>query len=221
MKKQFKYHIGMFGTCANPLHIGHLNIIYQASYECEKLYIVLSYNLRQDNINYRKRYQWIYSLTNHLNNIEIILLEDKCKNKEEYSDSDWKIGAEYVKKEIGEKIDVIYCGSDYEVNNPYQKYYENSKIKIIDRNIIPCSSTNIRENPFKYWKFIPNIVKKEYVKKILIIGNESTGKTTTVQTLANLYNTNCVLEYGRDICKKCGGVNYMNDEDFEEILYQH
>lgn len=83
------------------------------------------------------------------------------------------------------------------------------------------TSKDIHENPFKYWELIPNIIKEYYVKKILIIGNESCGKSVLAQSLANLYNTEFISEYSREVCTSCGGEDFMLEEDFEKILYQH
>lgn len=162
----FKYKIGVFKTPAHPLSIDDLKIIYNGANQCEKLIINLIIN-KNDTIDYKQRFQWIYTLTKHLPNVEI--------------NNDLPI-AEII--------------------------YESPKNKI-------------HKNPFKYWNQIPNIIKPYYVKKILIIGNESTGKTVMAKSLANLYNTNCVLEYSRDVCTNCGGEDYMLEKDFEEILFQH
>ena len=57
------------------------------------------------------------------------------------------------------------------------------------------------------------------LKKVLIVGGESTGKSTLVQNLALSYNTNFVSEVGRDTCKYAGGEDYMIVEDlYENIL---
>jgi len=37
------------------------------------------------------------------------------------------------------------------------------------------SSTEIRKNPYAHWDSIPNVVREYYVKKVLLIGGESTG----------------------------------------------
>ena len=96
--------------------------------------------------------------------------------------------------------------------------YEDSKIIYYDRNEVPISSTAIRGNPLKYWEFIPKAAKSYFTKKILIIGSESTGKSTLVENLASYYNTNFVVEIGRETCDYAGGEDKVLYEDLLENL---
>ena len=223
MENLFKYNVGMYGGCFDPLHIGHLSIIYQAAAECKEFYIVLSYSLNRDNILYKIRYQWLHNAINHLPNVKILLLEDNFETKEDYNkEANWYEGSVKVKELIGKKIDVVYCGSDYNWSgNPYSKFYYDSEIKFIDRNIIPVSSTEIRNNIFKYWDYLPTFVRPAFVKRILICGMESTGKSTLTETLAKMFCTKHVSEYGRDVCAQCGSEDAMTTSDFEEIIFKH
>ena len=86
---------------------------------------------------------------------------------------------------------------------------------------MPVSSTNIRNYPAKYWDYIPRICRPYYVKKVLILGGESTGKSTLVENLSIAYNTNFVSEVGRDTCEYAGGEDFMIAEDmYENLLRQ-
>ncbi len=217
------YETGMFGTCANPLHQGHVSTILKAAGECRHLFVVLCYNPQRDEVDFRLRHQWLAQTTAHLTNVTIIDLEDDAPTKETYTEEHWQRGAEQVKQLIGKPVDAIYCGSDYQAStpSPYERYYPEARIIYTNREQIPISSTNIRRAPLKYWNYIAKAARPHYVRKVLIIGHESTGKSTLVQNLAYLYNTEFVAEYGRDVCERCGGTEYMLRKDFEEIVHTH
>jgi HTH-type transcriptional repressor of NAD biosynthesis genes len=69
----------------------------------------------------------------------------------------------------------------------------------LQRNIFPISSSIIRSKPAKFWNFIPEVVKPYFVKKIAIVGSESTGKSILTERLAHHYKTEFVAEVARDI----------------------
>lgn len=214
-----RYDTGMYGGSFNPLHLGHLDCIIQAANLCRELYIVLSIGRSRDEIDGRIRYRWIYQLTRHIGNVRILTLEDDAPSKTAYSEDCWQPDADRVKAQIGKKIDVVFCGSDYDENSFWNRCYPDSELYVFPRNGI--SSTGIRKNPYACWDWIPNIVRPYYVKKVLLIGGESTGKSTLTINLANRFNTNFIDEAGRDISERSGTDRLMLPEDFTEILLQH
>lgn len=213
------YRVGMYGGTFNPLHFGHVDCIIQAANMCEKLYIVLSVATNREEINSRVRYRWLYSLTKHIGNVKIIILEDRSLTKADYTEKYWQSDADSIKAQIGEKIDVVFCGSDYNENSFWNICYPESELYIFPRN--GMSSTEINKNPYRCWEWLPNVVRPYFTKKILLIGGESTGKSTLTINLANRFNTNYIEEAGRDISERSGTDLLMLPEDFTEILLQH
>ena len=213
------YNVGMYGGSFNPLHLGHVDCIMQAVSLCRKLYIVLSVGNHRSEIDARVRYRWLYQLTQHIHNVQIIMLEDNAESKEAYTEDYWQHDADIVKNRIGRPIDVVFCGSDYDENSFWNRCYPESALHIFPRNEI--SSTQIRRDPYQYWDWIPNIVRPYYVKKVLLIGSESTGKSSLTIHLANRFNTNYIDEAGREISERSGTDRLMLSEDFTEILLQH
>jgi len=217
-----RYKVGMYGGSFDPLHIGHISDIIKAASMCEELYVMISWCEGRESTSKELRYRWILNSTRHLPNVKIILIEDEAVSKEVYNtDFYWEKGADDIKATIGKPIDVVFCGSDYFGTGRFESLYTESDVVYFDREEVPISSTNIRDIAAKYWDYIPAVCKDYYARKVLIVGGESTGKTTLVQNLALAYNTNFVSEVGRDTCDYAGGENFMNLDDlYENILRQ-
>ena len=216
---KLKYNVGMYGGSFDPLHIGHIHNIIRASSMCKELYIVLSWCKCRDSVPKELRYRWILNSTRHLTNIKIILIEDSAFSKDEYNIGNyWEIGANEIKNSIGKHIDVVFCGDDYKGTHKFEKLYKDSEVVYFNRGEVPISSTDIRNKPLRYWDYIPSVARGYYTKKVLIVGGESTGKSTLVQNLALAYNTNYVSEVGRDTCDYAGGEEFMIADDLIENL---
>lgn len=213
-----KYKVGMYGGSFNPLHLGHVNNIITASNLCDKLYVVLSVTNDENEIDHRERFMWLKNITSEMENVEVFEIFDKNISKDTY---DWETGANDIKNYINKPIDVVFSGDDYQGKDRWEKLYPGSEIYYIPRNDINISSTKIRENPYKYFGYLPNCVKPYYTKKVCIIGTESTGKTTLTRNLAKYFNTTHVEEAGRYICDDAGGIDNMQPYHYFEILFKH
>ncbi len=210
-----RYNVGMFGGSFDPFHIGHLHDIIRGASLCKELYVVICWCKGRESVHHKQIHRWIYYSTRHLTNIKIIEVEDTATSKEDYNtDFYWEKGASDIKNAIGKKIDVVFCGSDYKGSSRFESLYGSvSEIIYFDRMEVPISSTKIRFNPYTNWNYLPPICREYYAKRVLVVGSESTGKSTLVQNLAIAYNTNFVAEYGRETCALVGSEELMNLDD--------
>jgi len=89
-------------------------------------------------------------------------------------------------------------------------------------NVLPFKTNNYVIEELINWDNIPNVVRPYFVKKVVVVGTESSGKSTLTKHLAKLYNTNYVEEYGRALCEKMGGYDGIFTPDlFRIIAYGH
>jgi len=70
-----------------------------------------------------------------------------------------------------------------------------------DRSAFPVSGTAVREDSYANWEFLEPCVRVHFVKRVVIVGAESTGKTILAQVIAKDLNTVWVAEYGREYCE--------------------
>lgn len=216
-----QYKVGLYGGSFDPLHIGHIDVINQAASQCEQLYVVLSYSRDRDFIPMELRYRWLRYCVSHMSHVKLIVLEDHASSKSEYDeDNHWQTGRDEILNQIGTGVDVVFCGNDYEGSNRFEELYD-CKVVYVDRSLCPVSSSMIRQSPFDYWEFIPRICRPYFTKKILLVGGESTGKSTLTTNLALAYNTNYLEEVGREVCAFAGDEDLMVASDFYEILLKH
>jgi HTH-type transcriptional repressor of NAD biosynthesis genes len=223
--------VGFIGGKFLPLHQGHVYAITRSACLCDELYVVLSYSVRRDEklcagsklpcIGYQKRLRWLSQLTKDMENVKVISVEDFYDSDDSYN---WEEGAACIKKAIGKNIDYVFS-SENSYGDIFKKLYPGAEHIVIDgaKERYPVSATRIRkEGVFAHWDNIAEFVRRDFMKKVVIVGTESCGKSTMAGYLAKIYNTNFVPEYGRDLCDEIGGCEgILTYEDFYNIAYRH
>lgn len=87
-----------------------------------------------------------------------------------------------------------------------------------ERHQVPISASAIRNNPVANWEYLPKAVKPYFQQKIILLGTESTGKTTLTQLLAEHYGAPFVLEAGRDLIEDS---NEFAFDDLYAVAHEH
>jgi HTH-type transcriptional regulator, transcriptional repressor of NAD biosynthesis genes len=222
--------VGFIGGKFLPLHLGHVYAIVYASSIVDELYVVLSHseirdkelcqNTKMEHIPPQIRLRWLSQLTKDMPHVNVISIEDDQDN-ENYN---WEEGAQLIKKAIGKPIDYVFS-SECDYGDIFEELYPNAKHVLIDANRahVNISATAIRkEGVFRHWEIIPDLVKPYFIKKIVVVGTESCGKSTLTKNLAKIYNTTYVAEYGRTVCEELGGCEgIILKEDYHKIAYGH
>jgi HTH-type transcriptional repressor of NAD biosynthesis genes len=195
-----------------PFHEGHISLINFGLHNCDKL-IVAVCSLKSEPIDGNLRFKWVLDYFSGNDRVNVMHIIEELPGDSESNREISKIWADYLKVLLPE-VNIIFASEQYA---QYVAEYMNIDYIIydIDRSFVPISATKIRENPFKYWDYIPNIVKPYYIKTVCIYGGESCGKTTIVKRLANRFMTSYVPEMARYI----GEFSNINWKDFDKNFF--
>lgn len=81
----------------------------------------------------------------------------------------------------------------------------------IARAAVPISGTAIRADPYAQRRYLDPLVYASLVKRVCIIGAESSGKTSLAQSLAARLDTAWAPEFGRELWEHKGGALTFDD----------
>lgn len=182
-----------------PFHKGHEAMIRFALTKCDYLTVLICC-CDSEHILPEVRHKWISETFFDIKNIDI-----KCFL---YSESDLPSTSEAsreISKKWANKFKELYPTHSLIVTSEkygdYVAEYMGTKHISFDepRNAVPISATKIRNNITKNWNFLPNSTKKSFAIKIVLLGTESTGKSTLMKKLSDHYKCSYVNEAGRDV----------------------
>ena len=112
-------------------------------------------------------------------------------------DDDSEGWANFVRETLGYVPDLVFTSEDY--GDPFCRFL-GSRHVLVDKARIafPCSGTLVREDALSMWDCLEPCVRAYFVRRVCVVGAESTGTTTTARALAERYGTIWVPEYGRE-----------------------
>lgn len=217
-----------------PLHTGHIYLIQRACSQVDQLHIIMGHDETRDRLLFElsdmsqqptvsDRLRWLLQTFKYQSNIKVHGFNEQGMTP--YPDG-WQVWSQGIKsfmEEQGIVADRIYTSERDDA--PLFEQYLGLKPVIIDaeRNFISISGKQIRQDPFRYWEFIPTEVKPFFVRKIVLLGGESSGKSTLVNKLANMFNTTSAWEYGREyVFSQLGGNELaLQYSDYGRIALGH
>lgn len=197
-----------------PVHKGHIALIDFALKHCDQLIILLCHHTMEP-ISGKQREDWLRELLKDNPKVTVYshlydnsLLTDSSESSIEQS-ANW---AAEIKK-LFDDVDVIFSSEAY---GEYLGHFLGIEhISFDDQRLAhPVAASAILKNPFLHWDNLPLIVRPYFIKKIAILGSESTGKSSLTKILATHYNTVYVPEMARYII---GHTNECTIEHLEEI----
>ncbi|MEQ1828205.1 MAG: AAA family ATPase [Pirellula sp.] len=169
-----------------PPHRGHKRLIDAARAQVDELIVMVAHHSSQK-IPGKLRLAWLQEIHP---TCDIRLVDDHLADESQA----W---ADFTTEYLGRSPDVVFTSEDY---GPVFAGLMGSRHVMVDRSraTVPISGTEIRKRPLDHLEMLEPCVRAWLVPRVVLLGAESTGKTTLAQQLAYHYKTTWVAEYGRE-----------------------
>jgi len=205
-----------------PLHRGHELMIDFASSMTDLLYVLVS-GKETDTIPLTARYDWVWDYVNknNLQNVEVIYHIDESPEPVNVDENGTVLDPEFQEYWKNEFARMAPHATHFVSSDMYGKTMADLlgiKWLPVDpkREMVNISGTEIRNDPVTFFNYISDVAKPYFIKKIAIVGPESSGKSTMIEGLADHFGSEIVNEYGRTLSEVKG--NDMTKEDFLDIM---
>lgn len=169
-----------------PFHAGHAYLTSVAREQSDQLTVIVC-DRSDQSFTGAERAVWIREM---FPDIEVRVMRDIM------DDDNSKRWAEYTINFLGYAPDRVFTSEDY--GDAYARYLGAEHILVDrERHEVPISGTRIRENPYTSWQYLGASARAALVRRVALVGAESTGTTTLSRSLAEYFETVWVPEFGR------------------------
>jgi HTH-type transcriptional regulator, transcriptional repressor of NAD biosynthesis genes len=218
-----------------PLHLGHEWLIEQAAQQCERLLILSYANPEFARCPPDTRRRWLATRFPAHQSIVIDAswLARECQSRQisvrpvpcnDSLDGEQQQFLAWLLRDVLQVApDAFLCSESYgprcaEVLTRQLDYPVKSLILDLHRRRVPISATKIRANPYGQRKWMSKEVRAAFVRRVAVLGGESSGKTTLAAALAAYFETAWVAEYGRELWDRQSGV--LTQPDLLKIAHE-
>lgn len=204
--------IGVYFGTFSPFHQGHYSEMLKAMINNDGVVLIVSgyKGDRGDTIGLplERRFRYLREEFKDEPDVRVAMLNED--NIPRYPDgwTPWlKSLNSIVEQSVkGYNSDIFSNSEDVTINvySGEEEYYDYFKKHtswnpvLTDRTELPISGTKIRNNPYKYWDYIMPSFKRHFVKKVLVVGSASKGKTTLIRRLGKIFSSPVSKEYARE-----------------------
>lgn len=193
---EFIGHGLVFGKFMPPTN-GHLYFINFAKQSCRKLTILVC-SLPTEPIPGEQRYKWMKELfpdANVVHHYVDIQQEPNGPDDEAFFEG-WRDSI--MRHCPGEKFDALFASESY--GYKMADVMETKFVPVdVKRDLVQISGTEMRNTPLQHWEHLHPVIRPYFLKRVALIGPESTGKSTLAKELADHFDTVNVAEYARDM----------------------
>lgn len=219
-----------------PLHLGHMRSILEASGKVKTLHIVITKNPFPHpdfNVTLQDKARWLQMACADLPFIQIHTTdESELPLYEQFADDGFDTATRSTQLQpllaaLSLPIETVLFLADK--HSLLQNHAQHQATLSLAMKMVTLSSQPefdalaIAQNPIAHWSALHPQVRGDYTKTVAIVGGESSGKTTLVHKLANHYGASFALEMGRlyvgtDLGGSEVGLQYS---DYAPIVLDH
>ena len=218
----------------SPMHTGHLDLVMAAKKLCSKGAIIAVCGLDGDRgtrigLPIERRYEIIKKMFEGDPLVHVVMMKDNDIGIAGYNDK-W---AEWIEALSYKLAEIVYGNADVSKRKcmkllqkttvftgepSYRKailsvFTKGPNVYLLSRELNTISATKIRKEPMKYWdEIIGCEFKAQFVKRVLIIGTASEGKSTLTKDLARYFGVGYTEEYGHVYLAATNGKEPMPDD---------
>ncbi|WP_330983762.1 MULTISPECIES: AAA family ATPase [Enterobacterales] len=220
------YACGLVVGKFSPLHKGHEKLINMARSQCDIL-IIISYSVPSlPGCEVEKRQRWLEGL---FPDTKVLVLDpdkvvaqglDVLPANDDREDKHRHYMADVCLKVLRMCPDAVFTAEEYGdgfadvLSRRFGKTVKHVRTQR-ETGASAVSGTLIRSDVHRWRHYLSKTVYSDFVKRICLLGGESTGKSTLSEALAKVLNCNFVPEYGRERWEQVGGE--LAYEDFLHI----
>jgi NadR type nicotinamide-nucleotide adenylyltransferase len=199
-----------------PFHKGHQSLVDNALKHTDKVYVMIYDCPKVIDIPLKTRAEWIRKIYPQVCVLEVP--EGPPDSKED--PIVMRQHENFIKDHLPEPVTHLFSSEWY--GDYVSKALGAQNIQVDPkRGIIPISGTAIRQDPHKHRDYLHPVVYRDFIKKIVFLGAESTGKTTLAEEMAKRFKTEWVAEYGREYWNKNNVGGKLSQEQLVDLALIH
>jgi HTH-type transcriptional repressor of NAD biosynthesis genes len=179
-----------------PPHRGHVHLVDFARHYCDQLVVVVE-KVPGECVPSTLRVQWMRAL---FPDCQILHLTDENPQDPAEHPAFWDIWRESLLRCLPWPPDVVLASEAYGSRLATEL---GARFVPVDpeRVSISVSGSDIRRDPMRYFDHLPDVVRPYFVKRVRILGPESSGKSTLARALARRFHTVHVPEYAEKLIR--------------------
>jgi len=189
-----------------PPHRGHQYLADFARHYVDDL-TVLVCSIEAEPIPGKLRHAWMSAMFPDSN---VVHIDDENPQEPADDPNFWELWIRSIRRVMPEGPDYVFASESYGYELAQRL---GAQFVPVDqaRELVNVSGTMIRNDPLKYWDYLPEVVRPYFLKRVCVFGPESTGKTTLAANLAERFNTRWVHEYARPLLEPQDGECFEKD----------